>query len=175
MSKGLQERLKPFFTIAFLKFCAVGASGVVVNLGILAALQSAGVRSTTASALAIYISILTNFVMNEWWTFKDRREHGQLLRRALRFQLVSLVGASVQWAVFVGSNVALLGLVYGHSSVSTYFAGVDSTFIAMSKHAVLTPPEIGRWILLAQVCGIGVATVWNFLANFNWTWRTNSD
>ena len=175
MSKGLQERLKPFFTIAFLKFCAVGASGVVVNLGILAALQSASVRSTTASAIAIYTSILTNFVMNEWWTFKDRREHGQFLRRALRFQLVSFVGASVQWAVFVGSNVALLGLVYGHTSVTTYFTDVDSTFITMAKHAVLTPPEIGRWILLSQVCGIGVATVWNFLANFNWTWRSQSD
>ena len=103
-------KLEPFFSVRFLKFCAVGLSGVIVNLGALAVLADLfAIQVNVASALAIEISINTNFLINELWTFRDRREPGQgVLKRLFQFHLVSLVGAIIQWSVFIACNMAWL-------------------------------------------------------------------
>src|SRR6267143_5243224 len=58
---------------SFIKFNIVGLTGVFVNEGLLIALQSVGVYVLTASAVAIEVSILSNFILNDFWTFRDRR------------------------------------------------------------------------------------------------------
>lgn len=161
----LASKLKPFFTAQFVKFCSVGASGVLVNLGFLALFgEVMGMRSSVASALAIEISIVSNFLMNEYWTFRDERGEGGLLKRGLRFQLVSFVGALVQWLLFLGVNLVWLWLIFG--GLEAYFA----EGISLLK-LIHSPPEVGRWIYASQLFGIGAATAWNFLANFYWTWN----
>ena len=85
----------------FVKFALVGLSGVFVNLGTLALLVAIDVHQSLASALAIQVSILSNFVVHEWWTFRDRRHASHLWRRVLSFQGVSMVGAALQWVTFI--------------------------------------------------------------------------
>ncbi len=162
--------LKPLLTPRFVKFCAVGASGVAVNLGCLALLADLlGMQQNLAAALAIEISINTNFAINEGWTFRDRRGTSGVLLRWWRFHLVSFAGAAIQWLVFVGGNslVAALGLV--QSWVPAAQGGERiSEWIARS---ILEPPDVGAWKYASQLAGIAAATVWNFFANFYWTWR----
>ena len=165
-------RLQPFLTTRFLKFGAVGASGVLVNLGAFALFQAAGFRPTAASALAIEVSILSNFAFNELWTFGDRTDDaGSRAGRCVRFQLVSLVGAAVQWTVFVYCNVAWLALSGG---LDAWIAAGQGTFDTWVVRPVLEPPATGIGAYVAQLVGIGVATGWNFLANFYWTWGERS-
>jgi len=86
----------------FLKFCLVGGSGVLVNYGVYLPLTRWGhVLEESSQALSIAVSILTNFVLNEVWTFRDRRSGGAsgFFRRLGQFYLVSLVGAAIQWGV----------------------------------------------------------------------------
>ena len=54
----------------FIKFCIIGAFGVLVNLGIFTALLAAGVDKFVASPIAIQTSIVTNFLGNNYWTFR---------------------------------------------------------------------------------------------------------
>lgn len=169
------SRLAPFFSAKFLKFCTVGASGVLVNLGAMALLLSFGLRSSYASAWAIEISIISNFAVNELWTFRDQRDEGTAWSRAGRFQLVSFVGALVQWTVFLGMNVAFLWWNAGSEGLAEYFAGAAGFFEAYIERPVLNPPEVGNAIYASQLLGIGVATVWNYLANFYWTWRKSAE
>lgn len=143
----------------------------MVNLGVLALLTALGMRSSLASAWAIEVSILSNFAVNELWTFRDQREGSSLAGRAARFQLVSLVGALVQWVVFLAGNVALLWWLDGRAALDAYFAGPGDLFDRFVRRPVLDPPEVGAGVYLAQLAGIAVATGWNFLANFYWTWR----
>lgn len=99
---GLGSKLRGLPIARFLKFCVVGGSGVVVNYGIyLPFTRWLGVLEETALALSIAVSILTNFLLNEAWTFRDRRTGGSSgkLRRLGRFYLVSLGGAAIQWGV----------------------------------------------------------------------------
>jgi putative flippase GtrA len=165
--------IQPFLSPRFLKFAAVGASGVVVNLGVLAlALGPLGLRSTAASVLAIEISVLSNFVINERWTFADQHE-GAWPARLLRFQLVSLVGALVQFAVFLAGNVLALAALGAEGALADYFAQAGQAVGPIQRyllHPIVDPPEVGAWVYVSQLAGIGVATAWNFLANLRWTW-----
>lgn len=88
--------------IRFLKFCAVGASGVVVNEGLLWILkQFAGLPLLLASAISIETSILTNFILNDFFTFRDRRSSGShsFVRRLFQFNMVSLVGLGINMGI----------------------------------------------------------------------------
>jgi putative flippase GtrA len=157
--------LKPLASARFAKFCAVGASGVVVNVGCLALLADAlVVQPNLAAALSIEISINTNFLINELWTFRDRRgPSGGVARRWARFHAVSFVGAVLQWSVFVALN-AILAWILGAGAAD---GGTGRGVVA----AITDPPDVGRWIYASQLAGIAVATLWNFTANFFWTWR----
>ena len=70
----------------FVKYCLVGATGVIINMGVLAILAGAGMAYLLAGALAIEISIGTNFLLNEFWSFADHaRRHSEVISRLLRF------------------------------------------------------------------------------------------
>ena len=97
----------------FLKFCLVGASGVVVNLGLLWILtEVAGLFYLVSAAFSIEISILSNFALNELWTFRDRaRSTKGILKRVVKFNLIC-VGGLVINLVVLAALTELLGVYY---------------------------------------------------------------
>jgi dolichol-phosphate mannosyltransferase len=89
----------------FAKFCAVGISGVFVNMGLLWLLTNfAGFYYLFSAIFAIEASILSNFILNEIWTFRDRRAGGikSIIGRALKFNLVCSIGVGLNMAVLYG-------------------------------------------------------------------------
>jgi len=91
----------------FIKFCLVGASGVVINLGIFAALLWFGVNKFVASPIAIQCSIISNFLGNNYWTFRRRSLIGALHARGLRFNVVSILSLTISYLTFVLASRAL--------------------------------------------------------------------
>ena len=85
----------------FLKFALVGLCGVAVNLAVFSLLLSAGVNKFVASPLAIQVSIFTNFLGNNYWTFSARSLPGRTHIRGLKFNAISLLSLSVSYGVFV--------------------------------------------------------------------------
>ncbi len=78
-----------------LKFMTIGLSGVAVNEGILFLLKSFSPLSLLfAGIIAIETSILSNFVLNHTWTFKDR-SLGSWARGVLKYNAVALPGGIV--------------------------------------------------------------------------------
>jgi dolichol-phosphate mannosyltransferase len=155
--------LEPVFSKRFLKFCAVGGSGVLVNLGCLALFARVlGWHANLSAALAILASINTNFLVNEKWTFRDLRSGSKgRLGRWAKFHVVTSVGAAVQWLVFIFLNLLIARLL-----------GVETTGARGGVLApFLDPPEVGNWIFASQLAGIAAATFWNYMASFYWTWR----
>ncbi len=60
--------------IRLIKFGMVGGSGVVVNLGVVALLRFiTELPLEIRSLLAIETAIITNFILNYHWTWKDRK------------------------------------------------------------------------------------------------------
>jgi dolichol-phosphate mannosyltransferase len=85
----------------FIKFCITGAFGVLVNLGIFTALLAAGVNKFVASPIAIEASIVTNFLGNNYWTFRSRNLAGPVHARGLRFNVVSFLSLAISYLTFV--------------------------------------------------------------------------
>ncbi|MFC2089622.1 GtrA family protein [Bacteroidota bacterium] len=86
----------------FIKFAVVGGSGVVINMGLLYFLtRYLSVRLEFASPIAIETSILTNFALNNFWTFKKRDARFSLWSRLLRYHLVTGLAGLVNYLVLL--------------------------------------------------------------------------
>ena len=87
----------------FVQFCLVGLSGVGVNMGIFWFLtRVTGLYDLIALIFGIVASIISNFILNEVWTFRDRRTGGAkaILVRALKFDLVSIGAIALYYGVY---------------------------------------------------------------------------
>src|SRR4029077_18155997 len=84
----------------WLKFNAVGAIGVVVQLGLLALLVQLGVHYLVATALAVEAAILQNYYWHTRWTWRGRER--SLWRFPLANGLLSLVSNLIWMRVFTG-------------------------------------------------------------------------
>ncbi|MFO8102334.1 MAG: glycosyltransferase family 2 protein [Dehalococcoidia bacterium] len=119
-------------TDRFIKFCLVGLSGVVVNLGILALLtEVAGVFYAFSNAVAVELSIINNFAWNEVWTFRDRRTssaHRSITGRLLKFNLVCLAGFGINEGVLI-LFTEVTGLYYILSAIVGIIAATLFNFI----------------------------------------------
>src|SRR5215469_13921020 len=91
----------------FIKFCIIGASGVVVNLCVFTALLALGINKYVASPIAIQCSIITNFLGNNFWTFRWRNLAGRIHARGLRFNIVSVLSLAISYLTFVLLSRAL--------------------------------------------------------------------
>lgn len=90
---------------AFIKFCVVGFSGVFVNLGLFSLLIYYGLNKYIASPIAIEGSILSNFVLNNAWTFPGRNVRDRFHVKGLKFNFVSIVALGISYMVFVVLSV----------------------------------------------------------------------
>jgi len=90
---SLVQRFKAYVTKTLLsprmvKFGIVGASGTVVNMGLLYVLTDLGrMPYFISSVIAIEVSILSNFTINHLWTWSDRSGHGTLSGKLIRYHI----------------------------------------------------------------------------------------
>jgi len=90
----------------FIKFAVVGASGVAVNLGFFTIFLMMGMNKYLASPIAIELSIVWNFLLNNYWTFRWRKTADRTRIRGLKFNLVSIVALGVSYGTFVSLSFA---------------------------------------------------------------------
>ncbi len=91
----------------FIKFAIVGASGVFVNLGAFTILINSGLNKFIASPISIELSIISNFLLNNYWTFAYRSNEDKLHLKGLKFNVVSLIALCISYSTFV-----LLSLIF---------------------------------------------------------------
>ncbi len=95
----------------FLKFAVVGASGVIVNLLSFSLLLEVGLNKFIASPLAIELSIISNFLFNNYWTFRERKTNDRIRVKGLKFNVVSLMSLAFSYSTFI-----LLSYFYSNTS-----------------------------------------------------------
>jgi len=142
----LAGRLRIDQPLRFLKFCTVGASGVIVNQLTLwlareylfAAVASPRLRLNAALAVAISLATFNNFLWNRFWTWGDRR--GGVTG------LATLAAQFGRYVLAVSLGIAVQAVV--------------TNLLAALMH-----------YLLANLLAIGVAGVVNFAVNNAWTFR----
>ena len=109
-------------TQKFIKFGTIGLFGFVINkvgLDIFAKLLSnlisvVGVRNTLANALAAEFSIISNFILNNLWTFKNEKLiwGTTLVKKFTTFNLSSVVSGIVLPSLVIGVGTQVFGDQY---------------------------------------------------------------
>jgi putative flippase GtrA len=120
-------------------FISVGALGFVLQVGALGLLAvAAGWPYQVATAAAVELAVVHNFLWHEQWTWRDRigsdRSHGGLLARFLRYQITT-------GATSVAGNFLLTSILVEQARVP---------------------------VLIANVAAVGVMAVANFLLSDRW-------
>ena len=98
------------------KFVAVGLAGMAVNEGLLFLLEPHA-PLLLASAVAVEASIVSNFIINNTWTFRNK-VRGAVLRRLAKYNAVMIAGAIL--------NIVILGIL-----VFVHFEYLTANFVGI--------------------------------------------
>ena len=94
------------------RFCAVGLSGFVVNLGVYALLvRGAGLHYLLAATLSFLVAVTSNYTWNRLWTFRQQRGH--VGYQGLRFFVVSTVALGANLSSCTCSSELGVGKLVG--------------------------------------------------------------
>lgn len=110
-----------------IKFMLVGLSGVIVNEGLYWLLTRFGGLAAydwLAVIIGIEVSIITNFILNDTFTFAGRRRGKSFMGRLLKFNLICLAGAAIQWGLFM-----LFTRAFGVYDLLSNFIGIVVAFL----------------------------------------------
>ena len=114
----------------WLKFNAVGAIGIAVQLAALAILKSGfHVPYLAATALAVETAVLHNFVWHERWTWKDRRGGAHVVLRLVRFHLGNGLVSIVVNLVFMRLLVGRFHMQYLVANLVAIAAGSVANYL----------------------------------------------
>lgn len=112
----------------FIKFALVGLSGVFVNQGVLFLGEKFLWQHTSNLnynlMLAIEVSIIWNFIINNFWTFREqaKRTLGSFIKGLLYFNLICLAGALINYAVAM--------YLTNHTPLNIYWANLVGIALA---------------------------------------------
>jgi dolichol-phosphate mannosyltransferase len=122
-----------------LQFAAVGASGVLVNLLALTLFIALKVPMKGAVALAIGVSILTNFGLNRRFTFSDARAGG-LVRQLTVFVAACSLGAAINYALTMFMATRWPGMLPQVDALVGIVGGMAVNFVIWRLWVFKAPP-----------------------------------
>jgi len=141
--------------LRLLKFAIVGGLGTLMNE--LVFLSTTKFLSISISlALAIEISIVFNFMLNDVWTFKDKRK-GNIWKRLLKFHMSSASGGIIQYIVVI----SIIVIMFHFNNASEILAILFSTSYLKLKSLVLG---------IINFVGIISGFIVRFITSVKWVW-----
>jgi len=144
---GSPGKGSPSGLVRWLKFNAVGAAGIGVQLAVLTLLKSGfGLNYLLATALAVEAAVLHNFFWHERFTWADRRAHTSL-ERLVKFNLTTGGLSILSNLVAMKLLVDVAGLEYllanllsiAACSILNFFVADRAIFIP--EHPVSETPD----------------------------------
>ena len=113
---------------SIVQFAVVGASGTLVNLGVVTLLSFMGAIDQVAIAAGIGVSVVSNFVLNRRFSFSYALD-GPLVLQFAGFVAASAAGMVVNYTVAVGLRTRL-GLPLALAVCCGIIAGMGLNFVA---------------------------------------------
>ena len=140
--------LKPLI-LKFVKFGIVGASGMVVDFGVLYLMRNvAGLPDLWANTISFTAAATSNYFLNRIWTFRSHEK--QVGVEYAKFLLVSVIGLGINNGVLLLSSLLWPELYNG--SISLLGKNIEIFY-------------------LFKLLAIAITTLWNFFGNMLFTFR----
>ncbi|MEN8240471.1 MAG: GtrA family protein [Chloroflexota bacterium] len=136
----------------FIKFAIVGSIGFGVDFLTFNLFRSGvGFSAEFSSVLSFSAAVISNFLLNRFWTYPDSRSK-PLLSQLMQFSAVNLVGLVIRTVIFSLITKPLIRLVEGLGLELPIGSGV-----------------IGENLALATV--VIIVLFWNYFINRYWTYN----
>ncbi len=138
--------------VRFIKFATVGALGSVVDILIMNLLTHLlQLRLVYAGTISLICAILSNFMLNRYWTYPDSRSR-HFLHQLSMFFLVNLIGIVFRIPILHFVEPPMADIFESMAHLSHASAEI------LAKNATLA-------------FAIGVVMIWNFFINRYWTYN----
>jgi putative flippase GtrA len=138
--------------VRFLKFATVGAIGSVIDIVIMNLLTHLlNMRLVYAGTISLICAIVSNFMLNRYWTYPDSRSR-HFLHQLGMFFLVNLIGILFRIPILHFVEPVMIGAFERMVHLSYTSAEI------LAKNATLA-------------LAIGVVMIWNFFINRYWTYN----
>lgn len=150
-----------------LKFLVVGSIGFIINTTILVFGVRSGLRPSIAGPLGAEIAIVSNFLLNNFWTFSDKTitSWDVLPSKFITFNVLSLSSVIIQF-VFLKTGEKIFGFTDFKKPVSEIFHLQKFVPGILSKlNKKLTT------YLVFYMAGVGVGLVVNFTIYSQIIWK----
>jgi putative flippase GtrA len=86
--------LDKFLIIKFLKFCAIGFSGLIIDFGITWLFKEiAKTNKYIANSIGFVFAASSNYILNRIWTFESCNHH--IAREYFSFFLIAFIGLGI--------------------------------------------------------------------------------
>ena len=136
----------------FLKFATVGAIGSVIDIAIMNFLTHLfNMRLVYAGTISLICAIISNFLLNRYWTYPDSRSR-HFLHQLGMFFLVNVIGIAFRIPILHFVEPPMAGAFESMTHLSHASAEI------LAKNATLA-------------LAIGVVMIWNFFINRYWTYN----
>ena len=136
----------------FLKFATVGAVGSVIDILIMNVLtQLLHMRLVYAGTVSLACAILSNFILNRYWTYPDSRSR-HFLHQLSMFFLVNVMGILFRIPILHFVEPVMQGAFENVTHLS------HASAETLAQNATLA-------------FAIGVVMIWNFFINRYWTYN----
>jgi len=138
--------------VRFLKFATVGAIGSVLDILIMNMLTHLfNLKLVYAGTISLICAIISNFMLNRYWTYPDSRSR-PFLHQLSMFFLVNVMGILFRIPILHFVEPVMEGAFENIAHLSHSSAEI------LAKNATLA-------------FAIGVVMIWNFFINRYWTYN----
>lgn len=141
----------------FVKFCLVGATSFVIDVGLLNLLYFGLQQPLFVSKTVSFLAGVTNgFLWNSRWTFREQR--GSIQSQYPKFVATNLVGLVLNLSIMTGSIV--LATRFGIIHADRQPAEIVNLIVSGEGKKAFNPMTVNLATIVATV----VVTAWNFTA-----------
>lgn len=136
----------------FVKFLVVGGTGFMINTLTLIFLHSVfGMQKNEAASIGAELAIISNFFLNNFWTFKHSQANGffAMVKKLLQFNLSSLGAILIQYVVI----------------------GLGEQFVTPIIHPVLPLIRAETYGYVYYIFAVGLGLIYNYIMYSRVIWR----
>ncbi len=138
-----------------LRFAVVGGIGFVINTTVLLIGVHFGMTPANAGAAGAELAVVSNFLLNNLWTFSDRKltSWKEIPGKFIQFNVLSLGSLLIQFT-FLKIGELIFGLAKYKGPI------IDGPIIRLLS-----------WYMVFYVAGVGVGLIWNFFIYSKVIWK----
>ncbi len=155
----------------FLKFLVVGGLGFIINTVVLVFGVKIGFNPSLSGPAGAELAIVSNFLLNNFWTFSDRTitSWNVLPGKFLQFNLLSLGSVAIQF-IFLKTGEKIIGLESFKKPVLELPILKKISFLSLFTRFKQLTDKFSAYMIFYMM-GVGVGLVVNFIIYSTIIWK----